>query len=293
MTSRFSASNLDLSRVDRSELFPTQSFEGILEARLDDLKARFEAAGIPWNLGMLESDPGVILHQSSGFRELLVRQAIYDAQANVLLAFARGAFLDRLGDLHGVARMEGEGDDRYRGRIQLAPEAFSSAGTPGGYIYHAVSASLRVRDVGLTVVGKGTKDVAVELAILSREGSGEPDEALLRAVRQRLFRDDIRLATDSLIVRGARVINYDVVAVLHLRPGPDPVVIRANALAALQARSDEWKRIGGDIPLNAISAALYVPGVDRVDLRSPLADVTTLRFQAAHLASVDVKTVVA
>lgn len=292
MTSRFSASNLDLSRVDRSELFPTQSFEGILEARLDDLKARFEAAGIPWNLGMLESDPGVILHQSSGFRELLVRQAIYDAQANVLLAFARGAFLDRLGDLHGVARMEGEGDDRYRGRIQLAPEAFSSAGTPGGYIYHAVSASLLVRDVGLTVVGKGTKDVAVELAILSREGSGEPDEPLLRAVRQRLFRDDIRLATDSLIVRGARVINYDVVAVLHLRPGPDPVVIRANAIAALTARSDEWKRIGGDIPLNAISAALYVAGVDRVALSAPLADITTLRFQAAHLRNVTIRTVV-
>lgn len=290
--SRFSATSLDLSRVDRSELFPTLSFEGMLSERLDDLKARFTAAGIPFDVEMLETDPGVILQQSSGFRELLVRQAIYDAQANVLLAFARGPFLDRLGDQHGTARMEGETDDRFRARIQLAPEAFATAGTPGGYIYHAVSVSTDVRDVGLTVVNKGTLDVGVELAILSATGTGEPTDDLMRAVRRRLLSDNIRLATDNLMVRGARIVEYDVSATLHLRPGPDPMVIRANAEAALVAMADRYKRIGGDVPLNAISAALYVAGVDRVVLAAPTADIVTLRFQAAHLRNVTIRTVV-
>ena len=290
MTSRFSATALDLSRVNRSALWPEHSFAQIEIARLADLKARFTAAGVPFDVEMLESDPSRILQQSSGYRELLVRGAIDDAQAAVLLAFASGHFLDRLGDLHGTARAEGEADDRYRARIQLAPEAFSSAGTPGGYIYHAVSASPLVRDVGLTVVNKATWDVGVEITILSSAGNGEPTDELMRLVRQRLLADEVRLATDNLMVRAAKVVPYDVTAVLQLRTGPDPALIKANATTALQSAGERYKRVGGDVPRNALEAALYVAGVERVVMAAPAADVSTLRFEAAHLRTATITT---
>ena len=286
---RFSAVALDLSRVGRSSLFPTLSFEQYRRERMEYLAGLFQAVGIDYDVGALETDPGAILQQASAYRELLVRQGIYDAQAAVLLAFSRGAFLDRLGDQHGTARLSGEDDDRYRARIQLAPEAFSNAGTPGGYIYHVTSVSVDVRDVGLTVVNKGTRDVGVELTILTKDGVGEPSADLLRLIRANLNRDDVRLATDNLMVRGAKIVEYDVAATLYLRSGPDPVVIKANAAAALAAAADRYKRVGGDVPMNALSAALYVAGVERVALTSPAADVTILRFQAAHMRSVDLR----
>lgn len=287
---RFSAVSLDLSRVDRAALWPERSFAEIEAGRIADLIERFTAAGIPFDVEALQTDPSRYLQQSSAYRELLTLYAIDDAQANVLLAFARGQFLDRLGDLHGTARLSGETDDRYRARIQLAPEAFANVGTAGGYIYHAVSASTAVRDVGLTVVNKGTRDVGVEIVILSTEGSGEPSDELMRLVRQRLYADDVRLATDNLMVRPARVVQYDVSATLQLRSGPDPVLIRTNATTALQAAANRYKRVGGDVPASAISAALYVAGVERVVMTAPLADVTTLRFQAAHLRTATIKT---
>lgn len=286
---RFSATALDLSRVNRAALWPEHSFAQIEIARLADLKTRFTAAGVPFDVEMLESDPSRVLQQSSGYRELLVRGAIDDAQAAVLLAFATGPFLDRLGDSH-TARADGETDDRYRARIQLAPEAFASAGTPGGYIYHAVSASPLVRDVGLTVVNKATMDVGVEITILSSAGNGEPSDDLMRLVRQRLLADDVRLATDNLMVRAAKVIQYDVSAVLQLRTGPDPALIRANAITALRAAAERYKRVGGDVPRNALEAALYVAGVERVVMAAPTADVSTLRFEAAHLRTATITT---
>jgi phage-related baseplate assembly protein len=287
---RFSATALDLSRVNRSALWPEHSFAQIEAARMADLAERFEAAGIAYDVDPLQTDSSRILHQSGGYRELLLAQGIDDAQANNLLAFASGPFLDRLGDLHGTARAEGETDDRYRARIQLAPEAFSSAGTPGGYIYHAVSASPLVRDVGLTVVNKATWDVGVEITILSSAGNGEPTDELMRLVRQRLLADEVRLATDNLMVRAAKVVPYDVTAVLQLRTGPDPALIKANATTALQSAGERYKRVGGDVPRNALEAALYVAGVERVVMAAPAADVTTLRFEAAHLRTATITT---
>ena len=292
MAQRFSATNLDLSRINRATLWPERSFEDVVQRRIADFKARLDAAGFEYDVEALESDPGVYILQSGAYRELVKSYEIDDAQAAVLLAFATGNFLDKLGDLHATPRQEGETDDRYRARIQLAPEAFSNAGTLGGYLYHAVSASPLVKDVGITVVDKGTRDVGVELTILSSEGTGEPTDDLMKIVRARLFQDNVRLTTDNLMIRPARVVIYDVSATLHMLPGPDPLTIRNNATVALQRMAARYKRVGGDIPASAISAALYTEGVDRVDMQAPLQDVTTLRFQAPHLGTVTLKTVI-
>lgn len=282
--SRFSAVSLDLSTVDRTALWAERSFAALLDARMTDLKARFDQAGIPYDVQALETDPAKYQAESAAYRELLLRYAIDDGQADVLLAFSHGQFLDRLGDRLGVVRLAGESDDRLRARIQLAPEALAS-GTLGGYLYQAVTADLRVRDVGIAVVNKGTRDVGVELTILSTEGTGEPTDALMRIVRTRLYADNIRLTTDNLMVRACKVLPYNVAATLRMRRGPDPVLVKANATAALAAAADRMKRVGGDVPASALSAALYTAGVDRVTMAAPLADLAPLRFQAAHMAA--------
>lgn len=293
---RFTATSLDLSRIDRASVFPALSFLALKDERVADLKARLAAIGIDYNVEMLESDPGVIQQETSGFREWLTRQAIQDAQADVLLAFATGAFLDRLGDLHGARRAVitpalgnapavMEDDDRYRARIQLAPEAFAATGTPGGYIYHAICASADIRDVGLTVIGRGRADVAIEIVIMSR--AGEPTAELLDLARSRLLRDDIKQLTDVIRVRGAVAVPYDVQASLLISRGPDPDVIRQSATAALRAMAERYTRLQSGVPASAIVAALHVAGVDSVAQVTPQAGVSTQRWQFGRLGKVD------
>jgi phage-related baseplate assembly protein len=290
---RFSATALDLSRVDPDLLWPARSFEAIRAARLEDLKTRLNAAGIPYDVDSLETDPGVYLQEASGYRELLAGQAIDDAQKKVLLAFAWGPWLDEIGRLHGVARQEGEDDSRFRARIQLAPEAFATTGTEGGYIFHAVSADVTVRDVGLTVLNRGTPDVLVEIVILSSVGDGAPSAELMEKVRARLYDPSIKLLTDTISVRPAAPVFYDVAATQQFRPGPDPSLIKSLGEAALRKRAEDYRRVGGDVPLNALSAALYVPNIDRVTLTAPAADIITLRWQVPVLRNVSLRTVIA
>ena len=300
--SRFSASTLDLSRIDKSTLFAPLSFETFRQERIDDLKARLEAAGMEWDTFSLEDDSNIPLQETGALREMVVSQQIRDVTYNLTLAFAKGAWLDRLGDQHGTARMpllaeprdfatnpeDWESDDRYRGRIQLAPEGFASSGTPGGYLYHAMAASIDVRDAAVVVRNKGKNDPIVEMTVLSRLANGEPSADLTRAVRTRLMRDDIKLLTDALRVRPARPVSYAVKATLLIPPGPDPAVIKANAVASVQAMGDRYRRLGGGVPHSAIVASLHVAGVDSVTVSSPAGDVETLRFQYGLLTGVDI-----
>ncbi|CAH1665863.1 MULTISPECIES: baseplate J/gp47 family protein [unclassified Chelatococcus] len=300
--SRFSASTLDLSRIDKSTLFDPLSFETFRQERIDDLKARLEAAGMEWDTFSLEDDSNIPLQETGALREMFVSQQIRDVAYNLTLAFAKGVWLDRLGDQHGTARMplvaeprdfatnpeDWESDDRYRGRIQLAPEGFASSGTPGGYLYHAMAASIDVRDAAVVVRNKGKHDPIVEMTVLSRLANGEPSAALTRAVRSRLMRDDIKLLTDALRVRPARPVSYAVKATLLIPPGPDPAVIKANAVASVQAMGDRYRRLGGGVPHSAIVASLHVAGVDSAVQVMPTQSVETLRFQYGLLTGVDI-----
>jgi phage-related baseplate assembly protein len=290
---RFSATQLDLSRVDTSDLFAPLSYQSLRDARMADLKARLTAAGWEYDVETLETDPGGYLQETGAYRELLTLQAIRDAQLSVLLAFSWGEWLDRLGDLHGTARMpavpsprpyatnpeDWESDDRYRGRIQLAPEAFPAAGTPGGYIYHAMASSIDVQDIGLTVLNRGTPDVMVELTVLAASGNGVPSDALVQTVRAAVTSDNVKLLTDVVSVRPASNVDYSVSATLNVLPGPDPTMVQTNALASLQAMASKYKRLATGLPPSAITGALQISLVDSVTNMTPANGVPTNRWQ--------------
>jgi phage-related baseplate assembly protein len=298
---RFTASSLDLSALDPSSLFTPLTFEGIRAARVADLKARLTAAGWAYDVDALESDPAIYLQETGAYRELLTSQTIRDAQLSVTLAFARGPFLDQLGinqqtaratvtpavlDANGnvVTPAVMESDTRYRARIQLAPEAYSATGTAGGYIYYAMGASPLVADCGVAVLNRGTPDVMVELTIMSSDNDGVPTPDVVAAVRNAVLADNVKLLTDTISIRAAQPVAYSVAGTLNILPGPDPALIQANALAALNAMAAKYRRLAGGVPLSAIVAALSVAGVDSVAVQSPAASIATQRFQFGAFA---------
>ena len=140
--SRFTA--IDLSGLAPPNIIETLDYEQIVTALRDDLVERF-----PLIAGVidLESEPARKLIEAFAYRELRLRARINDAARAVLLASSWGTNLDHLGALFATARTPGETDDRFRRRIQLAPEAFSVAGPEGAYQYHALTVAPWARDV--------------------------------------------------------------------------------------------------------------------------------------------------
>ncbi|MBS7703320.1 baseplate assembly protein [Chelatococcus asaccharovorans] len=299
---RFTASTLDLSSLDPASLWPALTFQGFTDERIhsaEGLLARLSAAGIPFNVENLESDITIKGQETSAYRELLAHQAMRDIALDLTVAFGRGRLLDLKGIEYGTTRlvvtpaMNGadavmESDDRFRARIQLAPEAFGGAGTPGGYIYHATATSPDVHDVGVVMLGRGTPNVTVELTIMSASGNGEPSDSLLEDVRRRMLSENIKMLTDVVTVRRAVAIPYTIAAVLHVPSGPDPEVIRQAAITSVNAMASRYQRLAGGVPHSAVVAALHVGGVDHVTDVTPTNDVLTERYQFGRLTGVNV-----
>lgn len=271
---------IDLSRLAPPDVVAPLDYETILASILDRFAARASEAGIAWD-AFVESDPAVILLQAAAYEVLLNRATSNDDARALMLAYASGADLDHLAANMGVARrvldagdpealppvppvMEGDAD--LRRRVQVAPEAFTNAGTAAAYIYHALevdgvldasAASPAPGDVVVTVLGTGQ----------------DTPPALVEAVRARLLDEDIRQLTDNVTVRAATIAGYTIEAALTLYPGPaaGPILAAArDRLDALLARID---KLGHDATRSAIMAALHVEGVQNVDLVAPAADI--------------------
>lgn len=272
--SRFTAETLDVSRLPPFELVAA-NYETILAARLAGLQARLTAAGVDYDVGALETDPLAILEQEDAYRELLELQAINDAGRRLMLAYATGPLLDHLAatlfpDV-GPRRMTDETDDRFRQRLALAPEA-KSPGTLGGYEYQALSASLGVRDAlalnhASGVVAPGQIQLMIVLA------AGAVEATVLAAVREAVFDRDVKLASDDVRVLLAEPVYYDVEATIYLPRGPDPELVRAQALARLGVYAEERRRAGKVVAQSGLDAALHAPAADRVVRASPLSDI--------------------
>jgi phage-related baseplate assembly protein len=274
---RFDA--IDLSQLPPPALVENLSYEAIRAAQIADLRAIN-----PAYTAILESDPGIALLEVSSYRELLLRQRVNDSSRAVMLALATGSDLDQIAARYAVARLAGEDDARLRARVQLAPEAFNTAGSRGAYEFHALSAHEAIRDAGVSQPRPG----AVLVALLSVRPDGVCSAAELEAVVRRLNAEDIKPLTDTVLVRQAELAAYDVVAELTLKRGPDAGIVEAAARLALAGQADSLFRVGTDVPRSALIAALHRPGVQRVRLLSPAADLVIGPAQAGWLRSVKI-----
>lgn len=285
---------IDLSNLPAPTIVETLDFETILAAMLADLQARdatFDA--------LVESDPAYKILEVAAYREVLIRQRVNDASRAVMLAYATGSDLDQIGALFGVARLTIveadteavppvaavlESDTDFRRRIQLSLEGFSTAGPEGAYVFHALAADGDVLDASATSPNPGE----VLISVLSRTGNGAAGSGLIAAVEEALNADTVRPLTDLVTVQSASIVNFSVHAHLYVYPGPDSAVVLNSALAALDAYLESVHRIGKDVTQSGIYAALHQPGVQRVSLTQPNANVTISATQAAHCTGINV-----
>jgi phage-related baseplate assembly protein len=214
-----------------------------------------------------------------------------------MLASAQGADLDQIGANFSVARLvldpgnpdaipqvlpTYESDAEFRSRIQLSTEGYTTAGSEGSYVFHGLGAHPSVKDIQAVSPAPGE----VTIYVLSRDGDGEADPSLLAAVAAVLNGQSIRPMTDHLTVLSASIVDYVINAELVMFPGPSPDVVRQAALDAATAYAQAQRRIGYDVTLSGVYAALHQPGVQRVNLATPTASIAIGEGQASHCTAI-------
>lgn len=286
---------IDLSQLPAPEIVESLDFEVILAARKAALIALYpadEQAAIAQTLE-LESEPMLKHLQESAYRELLLRQRVNEAAQALMVAYSRGADLDQLAANNNVKRLTVnaadtaaippvaavmESDEDLRSRIPAAFEGLSVAGPTAAYEYHAKSADGRVADA--RAISPSPAEVVV--TILSRAGNGVAASDLVDVVTAALNDESVRPVADRVTVRSAEIVDYTIEAKIYLFPGPEAEPVIAAARSNLNAYALRQSRIGRDINISAIYAALHVEGVQRVELISPASNVVLNNTQAAY-----------
>ena len=285
---------VDLSRLPFPDAVETLDFEVILAEMIADLQERdstFDA--------LVESDPAYKILEVAAYRELLIRQRVNESVKAVTLAYATGADLDNIAANYNVERLlvtpadpttippteaVYETDANLRRRVQLSFEGYSTAGPAGAYIYHALSADPLVADV--SVYGPPETPGVVEVAVLSGEGSGEADSDLLDAVETILSAEDVRPLTDNVTVKSATIIEYDVEATITFYEGPDQAVVMAACEDAIEAYTTRQHKLGLDVSLSGIYAALHQEGVQNVTVTVPLSNIVIDWDEASYCTGI-------
>lgn len=233
----------------------------------------------------LESEPVTKLLQRWAYESVSMQARINDSARACMLAYAVGEDLDQMAANNGVQRLPGESDDRLRRRAQLAFEGLTVAGPRGSYVFHALSADVRVADAMPLTPVPGT----VRVVVLAADGDGTAPADLLQAVNTALSAEDIRPMSDTVECVSAQVLLYAVAAQLRAYPGPSMATVLQHARAALDAYIASCRKLGYDVTRSGLFAALHVQGVQNVVLTSPAADVVVLDHQVGHCTGVDLQ----
>ena len=273
---------VSLNNLAKPAVVEELDYEAILALMKADVVARFNALGLDYNVASLESDPAVKVLEVAAYRELLLRARVNDAVRAVLLAYASGTDLDHKGADFAVARMVMgtdpdtgedimEDDERYRRRLQLAPEAFATTGARGAYIFHALSTDASIADAwAYCPEGPGTGRVDTILAGFDGAQVADSVVTKLKAV---FDREDTVPLTDITVVRKATRVDYAIAVEVKVRSGFDPLTIKAEIEARITKYAAERYQIGAEVYRAGISAAAFVSGVETVTVVSPAVDV--------------------
>lgn len=235
----------------------------------------------------LESEPLVKLLQENTYLEMILRTRINDAAKSGMLAYAQGSDLDHAcawlnvsrllvdaGDPDSIPPRNAiyEDDTRLRMRAQMALEGLSVAGSRGAYLFHTLSASAFVEHAKI-ISPSSNDDGHVRVIILDGRGNGVAADDLIKSVQTYLSAETIRPLTDYVTVEGAKPVKFEIVATLEIETGPDRTLLLDLARKQLDVTLSGLRKISADASRSAIYAALHVPGVSRVLLPSPGADV--------------------
>ena len=195
-----------------------------------------------------------------------------------------------------------EDDDSLRRRCLLAFDGLSVAGSRGAYLFHTLSASAEIADASVDAPTFAAVDVPaavraqlpagaivlvctydaglpaplpgdVSIAILPTTTSQAAPASLASTAQAALSEDDVRPLTDRPRVQPGTATPFQISAIIEPEAGPDADLVLAAAQARLDAAIKAARKLGGELPLSAIYAALHVPGARRVRLLAPAADI--------------------
>ena len=261
-------STIDTGTLPAPDIVEALDFETLYQrrrARLISLYPADEQAAITQTLA-LESEPIVKLLQESAYEELLLRQRINEAARANLIQYATGSDLDQLAAFYELVRLPGEGDTRFRARLQLAIAALAGNGTAEHYRGRALGASLDVVDAAVLQPYPGAVNVAVWIA------DGADETAVRDAVVAALTapaRKILGVAVSATIAR-RRVVD---ISARIRRTSAAPIDLAARLAAEFAAVFAAAAAFGGTIPRSWLIAKLHVDGVAAVELLAPSADI--------------------
>lgn len=162
-----------------------------------------------------------------------------------------------------------ETDDNLRSRIQLAPEAFSNAGSKGAYEYWTKTAHADISDVRVTSPNPG--DVAVY--VLLTDGI-LPSSEILAQVLATLNDTKVRPLTDHVTVLAPTKIDYTISLTWYLDRDYQTLQSSiADDVATAVTDYIAWQKakIGRDInPSRLVDKIMNIDGVKRVDVTTPV-----------------------
>lgn len=274
--------DINLSLLPKPDVVETLNFEDIYASLKEEFLAQVPVAYRDSAVETLEleSEPLAILLQLCAYRELYIRQRVNDATRAVMLAFAVGSDLDHVGANKSVPRLiikpadettipptpaVLESDESFRRRIQLSPEGYSCAGPYSAYLYYALSADGRVKDISVMRPKPG--DVAIY--VITHIGNGQADEVVLNNVSAALNAEDIRPLNDTVLVNAGEIVNYAIEATLKFYPGVHQDLSLQAGEQELNNYVQENHRLGRDITLAGIIKALKQEGVQDVQVQTP------------------------
>lgn len=277
----------DLSSLPHPWVIEALSFETIFGELQADFQSRY-----PQYSALLASDPAIKLLEVAAYREVLLRNRINAAAKASLLAFATDSDLDHLAAFYGVTRLAGEMDEALRARTRQRIVGFANAGGAAHYRYWALSSSPEVADVEVDSPQPGR----VRISVLAKnegtdEGKGEGGTvplAVLDAVKAVVLRDDIRVLTDTVDVVPAELLPVFVQARIWLYP--DAPLETLSAIRAVFASAMAGSAgLGWDLTRSWIIAQLQRAGVHKVELLSPISDITVVANQAVRLTTLNLE----
>jgi phage-related baseplate assembly protein len=131
--------------------------------------------------------------------------------------------------------------------------------------------------------------VEVVLTVLGRTGNGVPAQSVLDEVANAVTAKMVRPLTDEVTVQGAQILNYTVAATLEFYDGPDREVVKQAAIDAVAKYTAARHSLGDAATDSGLKAALHQPGVKKVTLTSPGADVSAQGHQAPYCTGITVE----
>ncbi len=279
---------IDLSRLPAPDVIKPigfeQTFDGMKQTlieRAPDLEPALE----------LESELATKTTQNNAYHLMLKETEFNDRAKGLMLPFATGSTLDQLASFWGVERLTVqeadntaipavplilESDDNFRARVQLSLEGHTTAGSEGSYVFWAKTLSPRIKSVNAHSPAPGETLVT----ILTFDNGGIADADLLNSLSEGY--EEIRPLCAQVTVQAAEIIQLEVEATLTFKSGPDYTLVLAAANEALRKYLDDNFKLGHDITISGIHAALHQEGVQNVNLTKPAADVVVEQTQAAY-----------